>query len=168
MAVLTTNAAIVRNDTYVPPNAIIFAPPPHQSFQQQPSYPTQGGGCCCGRSHGGRNRRKRGDKGHGTPMPPLVPCVGGTGIIPYIPAGVQPPVQQPAPHFSNIVKVFINQNVRFLCGFDVEDWHTSATCNSRKAGHQDGFTHSNYMEYACTHHPFCKKAMHKTRYPSSF
>ncbi len=44
----------------------------------------------------------------------------------------------------------------------------SATCNKKKPGHQDGFTHYNYMEYECVNHPFCRKAMHKTMYPSSF
>ncbi len=89
-------------------------------------------------------------------------------MIPYIPTSVHPPLQQQYPKYSNIVKTFANQNMCIMCGFDVEDWHTSATCNHKKPGNQDGFTHSNYMEYACTNHPFCRKAMHKTMYPSSF
>ncbi len=89
-------------------------------------------------------------------------------MIPYIPMGVHPPLQQQYPKHSNIINTFTNQNMCYTCGFDVEDWHTSATCNCKKLGHQDGFTHSNYMEYACANHLFCRKAMHKTMYFSSF
>ncbi len=101
-------------------------------------------------------------------MPPPVPYVGNTSIIPYIPAGLQPPLRQRNPNFSNIVKTFANQNVCFTCSFDVEDWHMSTTCNRKKPGHQDGFTRSNYMECKCANHPFCRNAMHKTMHPSSF
>ncbi len=98
-------------------------------------------------------------------MPPSVPY---TGMIPYIPVGIHPPLQQQYSKYSNIVKMFANQNVCYTCRFDVEDWHTSAMCNRKKPGHQDGFTRSNYMEYAHANHPFCRKAMHKTMHPSSF
>ncbi len=89
-------------------------------------------------------------------------------MIPYILVGIHPPLQQQYPKYSNIVKKFAIQNVCYMCRFDVEDWHTSAMCNRKKLGHQDGFIHSNYMEYVCANHPFCRKAMHKTMYPSSF
>jgi hypothetical protein len=153
---LTTNDATACNNTYVSPNATIYTPPPLQSFQQQPSYPTQGDGSGGGCSCGVLTRCKHGGGGRGTPMPPQVLYVGGAGIIPHIPSGVQPSGQQLASRFSNIIKVFTNQNVCFLCGFDVADLHTSATCNCRKAGHQNGFTCSNYMEYARVNHPFCR------------
>ncbi len=65
-----------------------------------------------------------------------------------------------------MVKQWANQNVCFSCSFDAEDWHTSATCNHKKAGHQDGFTRSNYLEYERANHKFCTKAMHKTMYPN--
>ncbi len=48
----------------------------------------------------------------------------------------------------------MNQNVCFTCGFNVKDWHTSATCPRKKQGHQDGFTCSNYMEYESANHQF--------------
>jgi hypothetical protein len=86
-------------------------------------------------------------------------------MIPYILAGMQN-TQSVNVHFSNITKSFANQNVCFACGFDVEDWHTSATCPRKKQGHQDGFTPSNYMEYEHTNHQFCCKVMHKTMYPT--
>ena len=58
--------------------------------------------------------------------------------------------------YSNKTKYFSN--------FDVEDWQTSATCPHKKQGHQDGFTHANYMQYEQAGYPFCKKVMHKTVY----
>jgi hypothetical protein len=99
-------------------------------------------------------------------MPPPIPYVG-TNIL-YIPAGANPPSRQCNPNFSNIFKAYANQNVCYCCGFDVEDWHTSAMCNQKKPGHQDGFTCFNYMEYKCANHLFSQKAMQKTMYPSSF
>ena len=56
----------------------------------------------------------------------------------------------------------------FPHGFDVEEQHTSATCNNRKPGHQEGFNRLNYMEYDRANHNYCKKAMHKTMYPQNF
>ncbi len=161
---LTMNAAMTRNNTYAALPTQIYTPPPLHGFQQQNFYPHhgngRGGGCSCG----GRARRARGGRCCGTPMPPPVPYVGTN--IPYIPAGVNP--LQRNPLFFNIVKAHANQNVCYLCSFDVEDWHTCATCNQKKPGHHDGFTHSNYMEYKRANHPFSQKAMHKTLYPSSF
>ena len=53
--------------------------------------------------------------------------------IPYIPAQYQPNQQAPpVPKFSNIVKDYANTNVSFTHGFDVEDWHTSATCTTTR------------------------------------
>ncbi len=154
MALLTTNTATTQNNAYVPPPAQIYALPPLHGFQQQSYYPPRGGGRGGGRSCGGRARRKRGSRGRGTQMPPLVPYAG---MILYIPAGLHPPLQQQYPKYSNIVKTFSNQNVCYTCRFDVEDWHTSAMCNCKKPGHQDGFTCSNYMEYACANHPFLQE-----------
>ncbi len=86
-------------------------------------------------------------------------------MIPYIPTGVQPQ-PPPNPRYSNVVKQWANQNVCFNCGFDVDDGHTSTACTRKKAGHQDGFTCSNYLEYKHANHQFCCKAMHKTMYPN--
>ncbi len=86
-------------------------------------------------------------------------------MIPYIPSGVQ--IQAPPKlQFTNISKNWANQNVCFTCGFNMEDWNTSVTCPNKKQGHQDGFTHSNNMEYEHANHQFCCKVMHKMMYPS--
>ncbi len=69
--------------------------------------------------------------------------------------------------YLNKTKWYSNQNMCYTCGFDVKDWHTSATCQCKKQGHQDGFTHANYMQYAQAGYPFCKIVMHKNLYPST-
>jgi hypothetical protein len=63
-----------------------------------------------------------------------------------------------------MVKQRANPNVCFSCGFDVEDWHTSATCPHKKMGHMDGSTRTNYMDYKQANHKFCRKAMHMMMY----
>jgi hypothetical protein len=139
-------------------------------FQQQQGTRyagTRTGGHGRGGSRGGRSRRGRSGGCGGMMMPAPMPFIGGTQMIPYLPIGVQQQVQHPPnPRFSNIVKLFANQNVCFTCGFDVEDWHTSATCPNKKAGHQDGFIRANYMEYKRANHRFRRKGMHKMMYPS--
>ncbi len=139
-------------------------------FQQQQGTRyagTRTGGRGRGGSHGGCSRCGRSGGRGGMMMPAPMPFMGGTQMIPYLPIGAQQQVQHPPnPRFSNIVKLFANQNVCFTCGFNVEDWHTSATCPPKKAGHQDGFTCAKYMEYECANHKFCRKGMHKTMYPS--
>jgi hypothetical protein len=117
------------------PQAISVLPP-----AQQQGQPRGGGGCGGSRSRNGC--------GHLNPRNPVqpgapVPFVGGSQMIPNIPAGIQHPQQQ-NPCCSNVVKQWANQNVCFSCGFDVKDWHNSATCPHKRFGHQNGCTHSNY------------------------
>ena len=122
-----------------------------------------------GRGNGGRSRSGRGRRPQRQGIAPAAQI--GSHTIPYIPAGAQHgngrARNSSNPMFSNIVKDFANQNVCFSCGFDVDDWHNSATCTSRKPGHQVGFTRSNWQEYERANHQFCRKAMHKTMYPSA-
>ena len=72
----------------------------------------------------------------------LPPISGGGGCV----VGVTPLTQQnmtynAAAMYLNIIKRYANLNVCFLCGFDVEDGHTSKTCPVpwRRANHQEGF-----------------------------
>ncbi len=137
---------------------------PDQQWGQPP-----GGACGGDCSRNGCNRRN--PRGPAQPGAPL-PFVGGTymipfnnwAAIPYVLAGMQP-AQQQNPWYSNITQQWANQNVCFICRFDVEDWHTSATCPRKKMGNMDGFTRLNYMKYKRANHQFCCKAMHKTMYP---
>ena len=175
MSFTPQQGTVGRINTYVPPPAAqpAYAPPAWAPPQYQQPYQQQGGrftmqqpGGRGGRSRRGRIRRARGG-GRGE-MPAPVPFIGGQHMMPYIPGGAHQQQMHPPPNprFSNIVKLFANQNVCFACGFDMEDWHTSVTCPNKKSGHQDGFTRSNYMEYGRANHQFCRKAMHKTMYPS--
>jgi hypothetical protein len=52
----------------------------------------------------------------------------------------QTPARNATPMYSNIVKRYANWNICFLCGFDMEDGHTSKTCpwQLRHANHQGG------------------------------
>ena len=117
----------------------VIVPTQHWAPAQQ--WVPPGGRGCGGRSSTGHGRRNQRGPAQGAPLP----FVGGNQMIPYIPAGVQPQ-PLPNPRYSNMVKQWANQNVCFSCGFDVDDGHTSATCTRKKAGHQDGFTCSNYLE----------------------
>jgi hypothetical protein len=182
MAMLTTNDNVPRTRIAVggarinypaaipaitcPPTQM-YAPSPLQGFQQQQPYCSPRGG---GRGCGGPSCQGGGGRGRGKMPAPQIqyPTIGGTSTIPYIPAGFQLHPCQRNPEFSNIVKVRANQIVCFLCGFDVEDGHMSATCANKKMGHQDGFSCSNFMEYEQMNHPFCRKGMHTTMYPSNF
>ncbi len=143
-----------------------FNPPAAQVFNQQ--HQNYGGQCnrghTGGHSQGGRGRPSRAPAAGGTIIPYFSPTL--SGAIPYIDPVIPPALQQQNPCFSNITKYWANQNVCFSCGFDVEDWHNSATCPRKKTGHQDGFTHANFMEYEKNNHQFCRKAMHKTMYPT--
>ena len=169
MAMMTMN-----NGTQAGPAQQTFARPPTQIYQPAalPQYqqgysntPQQFGGCggaAGGHGGGSRGGRAQQECGRGTPqghIPPM-PYVGGTQLVPYVQGG-----QQQSTMYSNKTKYFSNQNVCSSCGFDVKDWHTSATCPHKKQGHQDGFTRANYMQYEQAGYPFCKKAMHKTVYP---
>jgi len=137
MAMLMTNATVARPTAYVPP--MTYTAPPTQIYAAPPLqgiYTPRGGGCGGAHSRGRRGRpRGRGNGAPGQIMRPPLPYVGGTGIIPYIPSGIQPPALPPVnPRYSNITKSYANQNVCYSCGFDVEDWHTSATKNGPPGG----------------------------------
>ena len=98
MAMLMTNATAAHPTAYVPP--VTYTAPPTQIFAAPPLqglYTPRGGGRGGARSQGGRGRsRGRGNGAPGQIMLPPLPYVGGTGIIPYIPVGIQPPAQPTA------------------------------------------------------------------------
>jgi hypothetical protein len=56
----------------------------------------------------------------------------------------------------NPVKFFKNWNYCWSCGYDVEDWHTSASCPYPREGHVATATRTN----PCNG---CMKASHKTQ-----
>jgi hypothetical protein len=66
------------------------------------------------------------------------------------------------------VKKFVNWNLCFSCGFDVEEGHTSKTCpaNWRKMNHQEGFTRENSRQWINAGYDPCTKGMHKSQFPN--
>jgi hypothetical protein len=66
------------------------------------------------------------------------------------------------------MKKFANWNMCYLCGFDVENGHTSMTCPThlRKALHDMYFTQQNAQQYIASGHLCCTKNRHKTQFPS--
>jgi hypothetical protein len=143
-------AAVVtpQQTTHAPPQ--IHLPPalPHhqQGYYNAPQQFRGRGrtaGQSCGRSRGGRGR----GHGRGSQQVPI-PYVGGAQLVLYVQGVAQQGQRAPSEMYTNKTKWYANQNVCFTCIFDVEDWHTSATCQCKKQGHQDGFTHTNCMQYA--------------------
>jgi hypothetical protein len=126
MVLLLTNTTTTHNNAYGQPPTQIYTPTHLQGFKLQ--YQQWGGGCGGGgHSCGGCPWHGHSGGGREMTMPPNS-SMGGN-VIPYILAGVHPTQQQERVHFSNTVKDIANQNVCYTIGFDVEDWHTSASCN---------------------------------------
>ena len=126
MAMLMTNATVARPTAYVPP--MTYTAPPTQIFAAPPLqglYTPRGGGCGGARSRGGRGRPSgRGNGAPGQIMLPPLPYVGGTGIIPYIPVGIQPPAQPTAnPHHKVICQSKCVLQLRFPCGRLAHECH---------------------------------------------
>jgi hypothetical protein len=105
-----------------------------------------------GQDGGGSRSRCRCVRGRGSPQVPI-PYVGGAQLVPYIQGVAQQGKHIPHKMYTNKTKWYANQNVCYTCGFDVKDWHTSATCQYKKQGHQDGLTHANYMQYPQAWYP---------------
>ena len=95
-----------------------------------------------------------------TPTTPATTC-----NIPSSTLGVPPPAFQPPSTPPNPVKYYNNWNMCFSCGFDVEGWHTSATCRNKKHGHQDGCTRENAQAYKDAGHKVTWRGAHKTTLP---
>jgi hypothetical protein len=117
-----------------------FHIPPVQNMGQKPFAgaaqgifnPGRGGG---GRQRGGHGRGRTGSRGGGRGRGAFAnQTPGGNGGIPLFvggpPGAFVPPAgaRVNAPFQSNLTKKHANWNVYWLCGFDVEDGHTLATC----------------------------------------
>eukprot|EP00804_Cyclotella_cryptica_P003417 CCRYP_018563-RA/>CCRYP_018563-RA protein AED:0.22 eAED:0.19 QI:0/0/0/1/0.33/0.25/4/0/1155 len=135
-----------------------FTPPPAAPYQQ---YQQGGRGT---RSRGGKGRNNRNRRGqtqqYFTPTTPAT-----TFNAPSSALGVPPPAFQPPSTPPNPVKYYNNWNMCYSCGFDVEGWHTSATCHNKKQGHQDGCTRENAQAYKDAGHKVTWRGAHKTTLP---
>ena len=91
----------------------------------------------------------------------------GGGIMPFQPAVPNGPPAVRNPDYLNFYKRHNNWNVCFLCGFDIEDGHTSATRPFKKANHQQSFSCKNTQQFiAAGYNPYTK-GMHKTVLPAN-
>jgi hypothetical protein len=117
-----------QQTAHAPPQ--IYLPPalPHhqqgyynvpQQFGGRGHTAGQSGGC----RRGGRGRRR----GRGSPQVPI-PYVGGAQLVPYIQGVAQQGQHTLRKMYTNKTKWYANQNMSYMFGFDVKDWHTSATC----------------------------------------
>jgi hypothetical protein len=92
----------------------------------------------------------------------LIPHGGGMAQIPS-PPGVQQ--QNCNLDFSNVYEWYNDWNVCFLCGFNIENGHTSTTCPFRKMNHQQANTRKNAQKFIAAGYDPCTKGMHKTILP---
>jgi hypothetical protein len=94
---------------------------------------------------------------------------GNNSGIPFAPVGVGTVVQATAQAGAfrlSITKAFTNWNVCYLCGFNIEDGHTSVACPHtwRKTNHQEGFNRNNVQAYLNAGWDPSTKGMHKTKF----
>ena len=108
-----------------------------------------GGACTCGRT-----------------------CNGGksyttTSITPPLYGGTRPAANMNGRTNStpNPNKNYKNWNMCFSCGYDIPSWHTSATCDNRKQGHQTGCTRENAEQYTAVGNYIRRRAIHKGNLP---
>ena len=167
MAAMAFASPPAINTAYrVPPVPTINVP---NAGYQQPRG-GQRGGSRGGRGRG-RNSRQRTTRGgqqyQGQQLQPMpgIPLFAAP-IAPL--GGFQMATPARRPEFSNTTKWYPNWNVCYSCGFDVENWHTSATCpaDRRKENHQEGFTRENAQQYITAGYKPSTKAMHKNVLPT--
>jgi hypothetical protein len=161
---------------YAAPMQPYVPPQPHQQNYQPPMQPTQlynqpynngfsyqqGGRGGRGRGRGRERGRGRG-RGRGYPGAPTnLYQHQQPGYPPQATGGYNNSGAQNGTGFykqqkpMNPVKFFKNWNYCWSCGFDVEDWHTSASCPYPREGHVTTATRDN----PCNG---CMKASHKTQ-----
>lgn len=130
IAQLVTNQTAMMSQMASLSFAPTSPPVPHVIIPMQQTFTGKGGrdgtgGSCGGRASQGRGRGNRGHPSfvdatqQGVYVPPTTPLLGSS-----IQANQQPVTRHP----PNPIKRFNNWNYCYLCGFDVEDGHTSQTC----------------------------------------
>ena len=167
----------IAYNAVAPPQAYHVTPPQHN-----PSGGWGGRGIGGGRRGGSRNRtsggrgqqqrvsqqsyhQRGGQQPHNVIQPYQAPPPPVGGMIP--PYQAPPPQQQQRGrgYQTNPVKFYPNWYVCFSHGFDVD--HESHTCPNKKPGHVDTFTRANWQLYESQGYPFCRNAIHKTRFPTN-
>ncbi len=88
--------------------------------------------------------------------------------IPLTPAHNLPnTMRMNLPH-SNTTKKFNNWNAYYLCGFDIEDAHTSIMCPSHwcRMGHDKGYARANAQLYLNQGYDVSMKSIHQKALPA--
>ena len=129
----------------------------------RPSGRGRGGGRGRGRGQGrgGRGRQGQGQgRGMGRGAQGGYAYNGGRGQQTF-------QAQQQRQPFSNTTKRHNNWNVCHSCGFDVEDWHTSATCPyaNRREDHQEDVHRGNWEQKWAEGYNLSRRGIHKTQLP---
>ena len=131
-------------------------------------------------NRGGQGRGCRRSRGRGLPaftgghtIPPMSITTGRTHTFPapHTPGShgyfsLMPQAQINMP-YSNTTKQYANWNTCYLCGFDVEDNHTSQTCplHLHRQDHEVNFTRYNAQQFIGAGYRCCTKNRHKTVFP---
>ncbi len=157
---------VARDVFQVPPIQQLTIPTQQAPFQAGAFHAGRGGhqgSCNWGCGHGGRGRTPFADYMHTAGAAPAIP----SHIVPYGKNNAQPHLGQGGvqqaqnPNYSNKYKRYNNWNFCFLCGFDLEEGHTSLMCPFRKVNHQSAFTRENAQQFIATGYDPSTKGMHK-------
>ena len=135
--------------SYPPVLLNIYQPTPHTAYGRGSIQRRTGG-----QGRGGRTRNGRQSYAPTATAPP-----------PY--GGTRPSANMTGRTYStpNPNKNYNNQNMCFSCGYDIPSWHTSATCDNRKPGHQTGCTRANAEQYTAVGHYVSRREIHKVNLP---
>ena len=164
----------VAYNTFAPPAYQAAAYQPNQPYQATQRYQPRGNNRRApGSRRNGRNGRNttraNQQQGQNNP-PPFTPNLGNTGMneLPPFRGGATSNNNNNRPAFSNKVKYYNNWNMCYSCGFDVPNWHTSATCDNpnKRNGHDAKCTRQNCEAYIAAGYPICKVAKHKDQLPT--
>ena len=163
-------APVAPAQQFAPAAYNAYVPPPNQQpAPYQPSQQYQGRGNsrrppnARRGGRGGRNPRTN-QQGQATSQ-----GQANTGGIPPFRGGTTNTNNSNRPAYSNKVKYYNNWNMCYSCGFDVPNWHTSASCDNpdKKPGHDAACTRQNCESYITQGYPVCKVAKHKDQLPTN-
>jgi hypothetical protein len=155
--------AQMAQQPHMPPNVPAYIPSPqHVQPTKQTTYDRSGPRRNAGRGRGNQRSGRR------TAPPPNTAHGNYQGY-----SNIPPPQNQMATNYgqdnrapySNTTKHFANWNYCYTCGFDIEEWHTGATCPNPKPGHQPQCNRQNFQGYKDAGHRPSAKAQHKRSLP---
>ena len=121
--------------TPIPYAPTAYPPVPPNIYQPTPHTTTVRGGRQRRTDVQGRGGRTRNRGQNYTPTATAPPPYGGMILEANMNGRT---ISTPNPN-----KNYNNWNMCFLCGYDIPSWHTSATCDHCKQGHQTGCTRTN-------------------------